>query len=296
MGAVLALASSLSWGSGDFLGGRATRVHGVLRVLVWSQVLLLLVLWAVVTALVLGGIVDIDARAVLLAAGGGAAGVVGLAAFYQALAIGPMAVVPPIAAAGVVVPVAVGLAAGDAPGSRVLVGLAVAVLGVVLASVGEGPKVAVTPGRTSASPQRTRVQTSTLLLCLVAASGFAIVFVAIDAAAGTTVRSAIVATAGVRAGSCVVLALVVLATRAAVGTGVGRRDVGAFALIGALDTTANLLFAVAAALGRLEVVAVLGSLYPAVTSGLACLVLGERLGRLQLTGIALAMVGVVLLA
>ena len=69
-----------------------------------------------------------------------------------------------------------------------------------------------------------------------------------------------------------------------------------FATIGVFDTSANLLFAIAAAIGELEVVAVLGSLYPAVTSALAHVVLKERLGRMQLLGVVLALAGVALLA
>jgi len=300
VGALLALASSLSWGAGDFLGGRASRRHGVLQVLACSQALLLPLMWMAVGALAVAGVVQVEARDVLVAALGGAAGVVGLAAFYRALAIGPMAVVPPIAAAGVVLPVGVGLEAGDAPGAQVVMGIAVAVAGVVIASMGEGAAVGGEDGSVAGSfdgaAPATVLRASTLALCLVAACGFAIVFVAIDAAAGDDVASAVVATAGVRLGSCAMLALIVLTTRARVLCGVRARDLGAFALIGLLDTGANLLFAMAAALGRLEVVAVLGSLYPAVTSGLACLVLGERLSRVQLLGIALAMIGVVLLA
>lgn len=289
VGVLLALASSLSWGTGDFLGGSASRRHGVLRVLVCSQGILLVLLWLAVAILASAGTIGVDARALGIGALGGAAGVVALAAFYRALAIGPMALVPPVAAAGVVLPVAVGLAGGDAPGAKVLVGIVVAIAGVVLASIGEGAPV---PG---AAPAH-RVRAGTIGLCLVAAVGFAIVFVAIDAAAGDSIGSALVATAGVRAGSCAVLALVVIASRRNVVSQLGSRELASFALIGVLDTGANLLFAMATAVGQLEVVAVLGSLYPAVTSALACLVLGERLGRLQVVGIAVAMLGVALLA
>jgi drug/metabolite transporter (DMT)-like permease len=70
---------------------------------------------------------------------GGAMGVVGLGAFYRALAIGSMGIVGPISATGAVVPVAYGLARGERPSLLQGVGIAVAVIGVVAASLGPLP-------------------------------------------------------------------------------------------------------------------------------------------------------------
>ncbi|MCW2925511.1 MAG: hypothetical protein JWM98_2915 [Thermoleophilia bacterium] len=289
MPALLALCSSLLWGSGDFLGGRASRRHGVLRVLAWSQLATTTLVWLAVAVGVAAMGLEVDGRSLLVAACGGVAGIVALACFYAALARGPMAVVPPIAATGVALPVAVGLVTGSTPSGIAIAGIVVAVVGVVLASVGEGAADA--DGVTAA-----RIAPRTLGLSLVAACGFGVIFVALDSAAGDTAGSALVATAGARLGSCTVIAAAVLATRMRPWRDIGPRDALAFAGIGLLDTGANLLFAIAAALGELELVAVLGSLYPAVTSGLAHVVLGERLGRVQLLGVVLALAGVVLIA
>jgi len=68
------------------------------------------------------------------------------------------------------------------------------------------------------------------------------------------------------------------------------------AAAGVLDTLANVLFAVAATTGQLAVVAVLGSLYPAVTVVLAWIFLRERIGRVQVAGILLALAGVLVIA
>jgi drug/metabolite transporter (DMT)-like permease len=288
MAALLALGSSLLWGSGDFLGGRASRHWSVLTVLVWSQLAMFLLLWLVVLAGVLLGDLEVAARTVLLGAAGGVAGVVALAAFYRALALGPMSVVPPIAAAGVVVPVAVGLATGLDPTRLVLAGMALAVVGVLLASIGEGTNDDATVS--------TRIAPTTLLLCLVSASGFGLIFVAIDAAATGGTGSALVATTGVRTGSVAVLLVATIVLRARPWQGVSTRPAAGFLAIGLFDTGANLAFAVATTIGELAVVAVLGSLYPAVTSALAHVVLGERLGRVQLVGVALALTGVGVLA
>lgn len=289
MAALLALASSLSWGGGDFLGGRASRRHAVLTVLAWSQVAMLLLLWAGIGIATLVSGLEVSARSVGIGALGGVAGVIALGAFYRALAIGPMSVVPPIAAAGVVLPIAVGIATGDTAATPLVVaGMALAVVGVVLASIGEGSN--------DDAAIATRIAPATIGLCMVAACGFGLIFVAIDAAAGDSTAAALVTTGGVRLGSCTVIALVALATRARPFRGIGPVAASSFIAIGLLDTGANLLFAFAAALGELAIVAVLASLYPAVTSALAHVFLGERLGRIQLVGVVLALGGVAVLA
>ena len=68
------------------------------------------------------------------------------------------------------------------------------------------------------------------------------------------------------------------------------------ALTGLLDVTANALFLLAARIGLVSLVAVISSLYPASTVLLARVVLHERVGRRQQAGLALAAVGVVLIA
>jgi drug/metabolite transporter (DMT)-like permease len=65
---------------------------------------------------------------------------------------------------------------------------------------------------------------------------------------------------------------------------------------GALDTVGNLLYLRATQFGRLDVAAVICSLYPAVTILLAALVLRERPTRRQVAGMALALGAVLLLS
>ena len=65
---------------------------------------------------------------------------------------------------------------------------------------------------------------------------------------------------------------------------------------GMLDMAANAIYLLAARRGLLALVAVLSALYPASTVVLARLVLHERLTRTQIGGLALAGVGVVLIA
>jgi drug/metabolite transporter (DMT)-like permease len=261
----------------------------VLVVLAWSQVAGLVLMWSWIGVAALATGMEVPMRSVLLGMLGGTAGAIGLGAFYRALAIGPMSVVPPITAAGVALPVAVGLLAGDTdPTPIVLGGIALAVCGVVLASIGEGHNVDDTIA--------TRVSLRTIALCVLAACCFGVVFIAMDAAAGDSAATALVATGGVRVGGVLAIVLAAIVVRTRPWGGVTAPGLAAFVVIGLLDTCANLAFSLAAAFGELAIVAVLASLYPAVTSALAHALLGERLGRVQLVGVALALGGVVVLA
>ena len=77
---------------------------------------------------------------------------------------------------------------------------------------------------------------------------------------------------------------------------IDRGSLPAVATLGVLDTTANCLFVLASARGYLSIVSVLGSLYPIVTVLAAHVLLGERISRVQLGGVALALAGVSVVA
>jgi drug/metabolite transporter (DMT)-like permease len=97
-----------------------------------------------------------------------------------------------------------------------------------------------------------------------------------------------------RATSVAVLGSLAMAGTVKVGAGV--RDLPILVAIGAGDVTANAALAVASTRGLLSVVAVLSSLYPAITVLLARAVHDERLGRVQTIGVISALAGVVLIA
>ena len=67
-------------------------------------------------------------------------------------------------------------------------------------------------------------------------------------------------------------------------------------LSGLLDAIGNALFVLAAHSGRLEVAAVLSSLYPAATVSLSVLVLRERIRRIQAIWILLALLAIPLIS
>jgi drug/metabolite transporter (DMT)-like permease len=280
--ALLALLSSLLWGTADFLGGTLTRRLPAVVVVLASQAVALACLVPLV--LLAGG----DLRPVLAA--GAAAGVVGplaLLAFYRALALGTMGVVAPVAALGVAVPVVVGLAAGEQPSAAQVAGIALATVGVVLAS---GPELS-GAGRGGVQP---------LVLALLAAAGFGAVFVLLaEGASGDESGPAeVLGTLLVMRATSVVLLGVVVALAAGRGTGrrPARGDLVPLAVVGVFDVSANGTYALATQGGLVSVSAVLASLYPAVTAVLAWRLQGERLARLQVAGVVLALTGVVLLA
>lgn len=283
MAASLALLASLLWGTADFLGGTATRRLPVASVVGVSQLVALLGLLPVAVAL---GALDEPRSYLGPGVLAGLAGLGALAAFYRALALGTMGVVAPVAALGVVVPVAAGLGQGESPSLLQGAGIAIAVVGVVLAS---GPELS-GQGRGGALP---------LVLAGVAALGFGAVFVLI--AAGTAQGSAgsvVMTLLTMRLVSVVVLTALLLVVVRSRGPelGVRRRDLPVLLAIGAFDVGANASFAVAAQSELISVTAVLASLYPVVTVLLARQVHRERLVGLQLPGVVLALAGVVLLA
>jgi drug/metabolite transporter (DMT)-like permease len=271
----ISLASGLSWGVSDFLGGLQSRRLPVLAVLAVSQPAGLVLALALLPVI---GADPLPADKLALAAIGGAAGMGGLAAFYSALAMGTMSVVAPIAAMGVVVPIAYGLALGEEPGPVQLAGVVVAITGVVVLSYEEeagAPEVARRP----------------IILALISALGFGTFFTLLDVTATDEPGWAVVSA---RVGGVLAVWAAMLFARPEL-RGI-RGSLGVLLVIGACDIAANTLFAIASTMGLLPVVAVGGSMYPAFTIALAHLVLGERLRLPQRAGVALALAGVILIA
>jgi drug/metabolite transporter (DMT)-like permease len=270
---VLAFGSSVSWGVADFLGGLQSRRLPLLNVLVGSQLAGLILIAAIVAIRAEpapGG--DFAVFAAL----SGLSGVVGLAAFYRGLAVGNMGIVAPISATAAVIPLAIGVATGDRPNAAESVGLSLALAGVVLASREEmgGGRVARGAG-----------------MAVLSALGFGFFFATIDRASDADVLWAIFVNR-ITGVSLLLSAAFVLRPPIAVR----RADVSLLALIGALDISANVMFAVASTKGLISLVAVVGSLYPLTTITLARVVLGERPHRVAQLGVAAALVGVVLIA
>lgn len=274
----LGFASALVWGAADFLGGLKSRQLQLLTVLLISQAAGLV---AVAGAAAVRG-EGPPAEVLPWAVSNAISGTVGLAAFYRALAVGAMGVVAPISASAAAIPVAVGVIGGERPEVIQLAGIAVAIVGVAVASYeppGEGER------------ELTARTSSGVGLALVAAVGFGVFFVGLDEGSNHDLLWTLVLS---RSASTTMLLVVALAMRPKLG--MSRGDATAVVAIGLLDTGANALFAAATTLGLVSVVSVLGSLYPVTTLVLARVLLGERLHRTQRSGAAAAVVGVALIS
>jgi drug/metabolite transporter (DMT)-like permease len=201
---------------------------------------------------------------------------VGMLSFYAALSIGPMGIVSPLVALSVLVPVSFSLLQGEIPGGLQILGIIAAVVGILLAS---GPELS---GAESAKP---------LILAGVAALGFGGMYLTM---AEGSAYSPLMTMTGMRV-TTVILFVVILAKVRSLG-GATRRDALPVIVIGVFDAGANVAYGVATTVGLLATTAVLGSLYPVVTAVLAAIVLHERLRAVQYAGVAVAMVGVVMIS
>jgi len=272
---LLALASAAAWGTADFSGGLVSRRVPAVTVTVISQAAGFAAL--LVTLAAAGGGVDGQSFRIGLLAGLG--GGVGLATFYKALSLGTMSIVSPVVACGAVVPFAISLATGERPGAVPLAGAGAALAGAVLASVEEGR-----------SDVPDRVRSIGLALVASVTLGLFVYFTGLGSREGNVLSTLV----GARVGSLGVLLLIALAARARLR--VERRWLAPIVAVGLCDVGANALFALATQHGLLSLVSVLGSLFPVMTLVLARFVLGERLTRLQVCGVAAAMVGVAALS
>ncbi|MGL4651018.1 MAG: EamA family transporter [Caldilineaceae bacterium] len=274
----LGLLSALSWGSGDFCGGLAAKRANPVFVVFASQLVgaTLLAVLAVVFGEPLPG-VEVWAWA----AAAGLAGAFGLVALYTGLAQGMMGVVAPVSGVvGAAVPIVVAAVTVGLPGALPLAGFALALLSVWLLSGG-------------AVSQSTKARSSGLRLALIAGTGFGLFFVFLDQAAEVAIWWPLVIARGM---ACLALAPFLLRSARHGGLGDLKAALPFILLAGVLDSGGNLFFGLAAQIGRLDMAAVLSSLYSAVTVGLAWLFLRERLTRPQWAGVAAALIAIPLIA
>lgn len=278
-GIVLGLCASVCWGTSDFLGGLLSRRQHQLGVMVSS---------AVVSCALIAAIVAISAgppppiKYLLYGAAGGISVTIALLTFYRALAIGVMSVVAPIAASGVIIPVVVGLIAGERLSDLRVAGTGVAIVGVVLVSRQRGGATRATaPGLSIA-------------LAVIAALGFGGQLVALhDAAKGAPLWGAL-ASVVTYLGAVIVAAALAAARGEAVWP--SRSAIPGVAALGIAWSAATSCYAIATRHGQLSAVAVAASLYPAITVLIARVVLRERVRRSQGLGIVTALAGILMIA
>ena len=277
MGSLLALLSSVLWGTADYLAGNLSKRYKAIAVTGVSQSFGLL--FGVVCILLFADFIEPNLSMdgyFLPGVIAGIAGFIGLVAFYTGLATGRMGVVSPISSLSVVIPLVFALAQGERPTVTQTIGIIVAISGAFMAS---GPEV------------RNGLPIKPLMFALIAAIGFgtALTFIAIGSETDSlhTMTAMRVASVSI----CILLAL-----RFRTVGGFAKNYIPLLIFIGVADFLANFLLGVATTKGLVSVAMVFGSLFPVVTILLAYKFLHERLQKVQYVGIAFAIGGVILIA
>ncbi len=270
---IFGLAASLCWGSGDFSGGLASRRANASSVVIAAYAVgfVLLVALALLWKEPFPSPVDIVWGGLA-----GLAGVIGLISFYSALSIGRMGIVAPVSAVlTAALPVLFSAFTEGLPSLLQLGGFVLALLAIGLIS----------------RPERARGRPKGIGLALLAGCGFGCFFILISHAS----HAATFWPLAVARFTSVLFMLVVVRIRQQ--QMLPKMTIAPIVLLaGVLDAIGNVFFVLATHTGRLDVAAVLSSLYPAATVLLAALVLRERVTRIQAIGILLALVAVPLIS
>lgn len=290
----LGLSTAAVWGAADFAGGLTTKRAAPAFVVAVAHGFGLLLLYIAAFA--------------LHAAGSGyslygfLAGIfcgVGLIALYAALARGAMGL--SAAVSGVltaIFPVVYSWFQEGHPTPRRLIGFAIAAVAIWLIAYTPDRKSleTTTPGNASAL----RPPPYTLSLAVLAGLSFGAMLILMHLAAGQGILGPLISMRIASASSGALAGLVFWFStrgRRAAGLGFPKGKFFLLALVaGTLDTSGNLLYLIAAHSARLDVTAVIASLYPAGTMLLAAWLLKERATRTQVVGMALALAAVALIA
>jgi drug/metabolite transporter (DMT)-like permease len=271
---VLGLTSAISWGTGDFGGGTLSRrapLFGIVGLTQFTGIFAALGL-AIALREPLPTILDIG-----WAAGAGLTGMIGITGLYRGLAEGRMGVVAPTTGLlGAVIPVAFGFLVQGVPAPATVVGIAGALVAVVL--------VTRAPGVGTDRP-------SGIQWALLAGIAIAAFNICIGQLSGASTFGLLVI---IRLVQAVLMAVLVVAWRQP--WRLPRDVLPKVILVGLLDMGGNAAFILATQAGPLAVAVVLSSLYPVVTVVLAIVVLRERLSPSHVAGIALTAVAIALVS
>jgi drug/metabolite transporter (DMT)-like permease len=270
------LAAAASWGVGDFGGGLASRRNHVYTVILTGQGIGVVLIIALI--LVRGETIP-SGEALIWGGIAGLFSAFGLITMYRSLARLPMGVVTPIIAVEMTAfPVVFAALVEGAPTSLQMGGFGLALVAVALISRSGG----------GAGGSLTLAQLREPLVSGVLFGGF---LIALDRASSDS--AVFIPLLAARAVSMSILFF--LAWRAGVPRFPTRARLPLIALTGVMDVFGNTFYMLATQVGRLDIAAVISSLYPAVTVTLARLVLAERLHRWQFVGVAAALTAIVLI-
>lgn len=293
-GNLLGLLTALGWGLGDFFGGVASRR--------WPSMLVILGSKGIAT-LVLLVMIILHSRALQLSADltwamlAGSIDSIALLGFYQLLSRGNMSISAPVTALlAAVVPMIFGIISSGLPGAVNIIGIAFALTAILL--FGYTPADRYDPSRRKITfriliqPIWVGVVFGTALICLDQVENpdvFAPLLVLRMAALSTLLLALLIRPNLQRP------ILAIWNQKGAMQETLAS-GVKIMAFIGLVDITATATFILATQLGSLTIIAVLGSLYPAVTVLLAHLIDQERLQREQMVGLGFCLTAIALIS
>jgi drug/metabolite transporter (DMT)-like permease len=270
IGILFSLSASLSWGAGDFYGGLAARKNHQFQVLLLttSSSLLLLIMFALIGDESMPSTVDI-----ILAVIAGICGALGLAALYRGLSLGNTALVAPVAGViGAIIPTLAGILVEGLPGFLTMTGFVLAIAGIwLLSRPKDGGSHLVADG---------------LGLAVLAGIGFGGFLALIAQIKGEQIFTPLVFS---KIASLLLAVLLVIIGRQALPKP-GDSPVALFS--GFLDAGGNILYLFATQNTRLDIAALLSSLYPAATVLLSSLILKENISLPQWFGVSACVVAI----
>lgn len=270
------LASALTWGAADFGGGLASKKTSPYAVVFWGDLVGMCA--AAFLAIWLHDPLP-SARSVGFTVLSSFCGAIGILLLYTALANGKMSIAAPTSALmAAVIPVVVGFITAGLPAWLTIVGVGMGLFAIWLVARTE-------------YEGRVRIHWADVRLPLLAGVLFGLFFIFMHEA---TLESVFWPVAGLRFFSAILL--VILARFKRNSLAVPRGQWWLIVFIGIFDMAGNVFYALSAQTGRMDIAAVIGSLYPGSTVALAWLILKEKISLSQWAGIALALAAIVLIS
>jgi drug/metabolite transporter (DMT)-like permease len=267
------LGSAISWGAGDFSGGFASKKNSALTVIFYSQMIGVALLVGLQRFFPGSGW---TLEQLVWGALAGVSGVFGLIALYKGLATGRMGIVAPLSAVvTALIPLVLAFLTEGLPRQSQLAGFGLALVAIWLLAVNES---------------RSRAFRAEFVLSLSAGAGFGLFFVCIDHISSEAILWPLITA---RLASVTLIGSLLAARRQVAPP--PRHQLLVIALAGTLDVAGNGFFALASKLGRLDMAAVLASMYPVTTVLLARCFLKERLRGQQRIGLVAACAALVLI-
>ncbi|RLC23861.1 MAG: hypothetical protein DRH93_06145 [Deltaproteobacteria bacterium] len=272
----LSIFACFGWGIADFIGGLKSRDLPTLSILMISSL---------TGTFLLGGILLLlksplpSDPLILWAVPAGFIGIAAMFMLYRSLAVGSMAILAPISATGVVLPVIWGIFFGDTLSGLCILGMVLAILGSLLAVMEYDTK------------RKSKKLTQGIGLAAGSAFFVGLYFITMDTAC---THHPIWASMIMRSSALIIFIPLLLIKTVTVN--IGKVQLPYILLMGAMDTMAAFCFALATSKGMLSQVAVISSLYPVVTIVLSAAITGERIQKVQFSGVVLALAGVTLIS